>query len=658
MKGKAARRRSAARDESGEADGTPSIQLTCDLCGRVCRDERLLKIHQRNCRGVEPPEEGKDTVQVVRAMMAAFEDDRREMLRFMADRDERLMRTMEARQSPEPAQPSGPHPGIEVGTMPPPQPPTPAHAEKPQAGNGSKGSAIPTISKDELKKLVEEEMSSHTPDNRAMEEKVSSEISNVMAWAQGRLSEQEARVNELAAKLEELVDNRRFSWMAKNVDKLDNRLDSVMDEIGYGEILDVSKIPPNILEIVYQTTLEDIVREMGKTRSAQEVGSIVEQTLEDVRRNTSGSELFEYNGRKLTTRGLAKTVEQGLISAKQVQTTYSELLTKLLERVPEYKPKNFQAMIKIKSQEYAVDMVTQFIGRMDRMERAIDNFSQMVAALSSQTASRYMQVKESADALSKTIEGKADTSSFEDMRIKIEQLSNEVSRLSAKVELSAGVAEPVVEAPMPAVEELVSEPPAPEYSESEKLVISKLSGKELSESALKKGVESFVGAVEAKAAIASLVEKGVVEIHKSGKKKRYRLVEREPEAKPGEIAPVDEMAAGETRPEHSGTEGSEPEGVSEDAQPSATIEAEVEPPKEEEGFTVTEFEARVLEALGEGATTQQIRGKLPDLKYTEVLKALRVLIDAGLVSSETKGRSTRYFTVDKGHRNEEVKEDA
>jgi len=581
------------------------------------------------------------------------------MLRFMADNNDRLMRTLEARQAPEPAMPSTPHPGIEVGTMPPaPQPQAPAQAERTQAGNSSRDAGLASISKDELKKLVEEEMSTRAPDIR-VEEKVASEINNVMAWAQGRISEQEARVSELATKLEDLVDSRKFSWMTKNFDKLSNRLDSVMDEIGYGEILDVSKIPPNILEIVYQTTLEDIVREMGKTRSIQEVGSIVEQTLENVRKNTSGSELFEYNGRKLTTRNLAKTVEQGLISANQVQTTYSELLTKLLERVPEYKPKNFQAMIKIKSQEYAVDMVTQFLSRMDRMERAIDNFSQMVAALSSQTASRYMQVKESADDLAKTIEGKADKISIEDMRIKIEQLSNEVSRLSAKVELSAGVAAPAMEAPPAAVEEPAPEPPAPQYSDSEKLVISKLSERELSESALKKGIESFVGKDELKAAVMSLVGKGIVEARKKGKSKKYRLAAHEPEAKPEEIAPVDESQPESPKAEAPAAEAREqPEGVSEDAEPSAALEAEVETPRENEGFTVSEHEAKVLEALGDGATTQQIRGKLPDMKYTEVLKALRVLIDTGLVASETKGRSTRYFTVDKGHRNEEVKEDA
>ena len=54
---------------------------------------------------------------------------------------------------------------------------------------------------------------------------------------------------------------------------------------------------------------------------------------------TSGSELFSYNGRSIITENLARSLETHMISAKQIQTTYSELLRNLLTTIPHYKSK-------------------------------------------------------------------------------------------------------------------------------------------------------------------------------------------------------------------------------------------------------------------------------------------------------------------------------
>jgi hypothetical protein len=84
----------------------------------------------------------------------------------------------------------------------------------------------------------------------------------------------------------------------------------------------------------------------------------------------------------LKTRNLAKAIQEKLISAKQVQTTYDELLGKLLEYLPGYKAKNFRAMIKLKSQEYAVDKTTFLLDKHNTLKREIDELRNMVASVS------------------------------------------------------------------------------------------------------------------------------------------------------------------------------------------------------------------------------------------------------------------------------------
>jgi DNA repair exonuclease SbcCD ATPase subunit len=178
---------------------------------------------------------------------------------------------------------------------------------------------------------------------------------------------------------------RRFGTyqnIIREISKLDDKTTEILEEIGFGESLNVAKIPPNILESVYESTMEDIINEIRSNYGSQDAENIITKTLEDVRTRTSGSELFYFDGRMLKTRNLAKVIQERLISAKQVQTTYDELLRKLLEYLPGYKAKNFRAMIKLKSQEYAVDKTTYLLDRNDILKREIDELRNMVASVS------------------------------------------------------------------------------------------------------------------------------------------------------------------------------------------------------------------------------------------------------------------------------------
>ncbi len=153
--------------------------------------------------------------------------------------------------------------------------------------------------------------------------------------------------------------------------KLNDKFYLVLAEIGIGEIIDVSKVPPDILENVYQTILNDVVAQMKANIGPKDIEAVIFNILEGIRMETSGSELFDYDGRKIITRDIAKVVEQRLISAKQVQETYEEFLTRLVAYTYKYTPKNFKAMVNIKSQEYSVKNTQRHSVRIANIQKEV-----------------------------------------------------------------------------------------------------------------------------------------------------------------------------------------------------------------------------------------------------------------------------------------------
>lgn len=200
----------------------------------------------------------------------------------------------------------------------------------------------------------------------------------------------EEKVNSLNKKLDNVIRDMEdaaskygtYQNVVREIDKLDDKTTEILEEIGFGESLNVAKIPPNILESVYESTIEGAVNEIHRNYGSHDAENIITKALEDVRTRTSGSELFYFNGRNLKTRNLAKAISSKLISAKQVQTTYDELLRRLLDYLPGYKPKNFRAMIKLKSQEYAVDKTTLLLESIEIIKEHIDNLKNMVGSVS------------------------------------------------------------------------------------------------------------------------------------------------------------------------------------------------------------------------------------------------------------------------------------
>ncbi len=331
--------------------------------------------------------------------------------------------------------------------------------------------------------------------------------------------------------VEQKVDEAKMAMLRKDFSKINKKMGSLMEETGFGEIIDVTKIPPNILEIVYDSTLKDISlalwREYGPGAER-----IITDTLEEIRLETSGSEMFHYDGRYIKTRDVAKNIRRGMISAKQLQDTYEALLHSLHERVPSYKPKNFKAMIKLKSQEYTVDKVTYLLERAEKMENTLSMIDGMISTaikgISAQSE-RIGKLEESQKEVEKRLdEGFASRDEhISALESALSQSKEERKRAVASLEKRT---KETIEEIRKEMEAKPSKSAAPEAKESEKekiditdeerFVLSAIPEEGITIAKLRKLSESFIGKSPSEA-LESLIEKGLVKEEKKGRSRKY-----------------------------------------------------------------------------------------------------------------------------------------
>jgi len=193
-------------------------------------------------------------------------------------------------------------------------------------------------------------------------------------------------------KLDMKADEGDLKSVRETIRRLDGKLEGVVEEVGFEEALDISKVPPRILELVYQTTLDDVAATLHRTLGEMETEKIISQAMEDVRVRTSGSELFRYQYSRFKVQGLASSIQNGLISARQVQMTYEEILNRLREHMPRHHAKNFRAMIKVKSQEFAVERSTEMAGEIAAMQKEVHALKQSISDTTKHLSNEISQI--------------------------------------------------------------------------------------------------------------------------------------------------------------------------------------------------------------------------------------------------------------------------
>ncbi len=224
--------------------------------------------------------------------------------------------------------------------------------------------------------------------------------------------------------LNKIIENLR-SYTLK-FDKINKKIKGIEEIIGVEEKIDVGKIPANILQLVYQYTLDDAVSTLRKLIGIQDSERILIDVLQDVRTKTSGTELFKYKNGRIITRDLAKAIDKKLISPKQVHLTYIEIMNKIKEYIPSYIPKNFISLLRTKGQEYAIENTTENRMRIEMNERNIEKLKNDISYLESSLREEILTMKKEEE---KKILGK-----FKEVESKIEGLNNELNKIYPEIE--------------------------------------------------------------------------------------------------------------------------------------------------------------------------------------------------------------------------------
>src|SRR6266571_2879473 len=229
---------------------------------------------------------------------------------------------------------------------------------------------VPVGSREDLRAQVSE-----------LEETVQT-LNNLLASFSARMLR---NVDDLKDEMGRRVAYADLQPIQKDLEKIRGKIDDIVDEVGYGEALDIAKVPPMILEAAYQAILDDLVSTLKHVRGAHDAEQHVLGSLEALRLKTSGSELFHYKPHRIHV-GVARPIEKGLVSARQVQMTFDEPVRYLQEPIHSHSPKNFRALIKIKSQEYAVDKALSFATSWEKAGPQLATLQARVAQLESQVA--------------------------------------------------------------------------------------------------------------------------------------------------------------------------------------------------------------------------------------------------------------------------------
>ncbi len=183
---------------------------------------------------------------------------------------------------------------------------------------------------------------------------------------------------------EEVLDSqigKRLENIESDISHLKRNLREFIETEAY---FDLSKIPPPILKSVYEVTLNEIVHNIIVNLGARGAEDAINNVLEEVRIRTTGSELFRFDGKKIIAKDLVNAIESGYLTVKLIHMTYKEIVGKLIEYVPAFKLKDFNNIIRMKSQEYAIERATRLSYQMRDTSKEINVLGDKISQLMDQ----------------------------------------------------------------------------------------------------------------------------------------------------------------------------------------------------------------------------------------------------------------------------------
>lgn len=500
-------------------------------------------------------------------------------------------------------------------------------------------------------------------------------------------------------KAEKEVVEKKVGDVEEDIDEVDERLNEVMQEVGFGEEINVSNLPPVLLEKIYQKTLDEIIEELRDNLGNHEANLVIQEELENMRMRTSGSELFQYDGRDINIRNLVSSIENNLISSKQIHSTFQELVQKLSERIPTYRPRKFRAMVNAEGLEFVIKKTIKLLDKTARLEDGLSDIETSVQNIEAELDNKYSEmtsrIQEIEEKLDKDIVNKYTDldyrlSEFEDMfedldideisggldevREKNEHIEERIEEMTSDFEMSLSIVQDDVNNLKKNFEE-------ESITEEERFVFYAIPNDGATLKKLQKEVGGKVEDVESK--LENLREKGKIEVEKRGRWTVYVRCEEEPikemesEEESEEIEDhvddvIDEIDESESEEELSEEEEAESdeeliegdfegiifdEGFTMGAEKKEEVEEEKETfedesdldeveekPDEIEDDDITEEQKLVMDEIpDDGCTIHQLDKQFENYDKSDIEKILEELIEKNKVSTTKRNRWTIYL---------------
>lgn len=229
--------------------------------------------------------------------------------------------------------------------------------------------------------LIPQDAESSSTDSRC------EELETKLAFFERRFEELQAKVNEgfsehegslslIHDEMSRMSGQGEFRQLRRDFDVFSKRLRRIVkaEDSLSAETLDAAKVPPDVLEITYAKTLNDLYASMLNIFGDRESSQIVEDTRDKVRQFSAGVDFFRFENGVFLVKGLSDAVSSKLVSIKQIHATYVELFKILSQAVPNYSSQDFRSFVETGSREYTVQKVVSH-------DRSIERISSQLSGL-------------------------------------------------------------------------------------------------------------------------------------------------------------------------------------------------------------------------------------------------------------------------------------
>lgn len=234
-------------------------------------------------------------------------------------------------------------------------------------------------------------------DKKELENKISdlnSRLESLQQYIDKCTVSNSQKISQLKDDIDNKTDIEDLNQLKNNFNNFSKRLKRLAKEEDSlnKKGVDPGKIPPDVLEITYAKTLNDLLSAMLDFYGKHEVSSIVNSAIGEVRESSPGVDFFRFENNRFVVKKLSEAVESKLVSRKQIHGTYIELYNKLSVYVPGYEGRDFRSFVETGSLEYAVDKVTAHETKLNELDNTLINLQDNITQVSKDLKS-VMQVQ-------------------------------------------------------------------------------------------------------------------------------------------------------------------------------------------------------------------------------------------------------------------------